>query len=111
MRFTKACIPLGAAWSSPFARWQGPLAEVNSLDLAVDVAMRAMAARGIDASILTRLVLGWTVPHEASFSARPPWPRGLALRVSAGPRSPRPVPPRQCASKPPRRASNPGMAG
>ena len=26
MRFADACIPLGAAWSSPFVRWQGPAA-------------------------------------------------------------------------------------
>jgi len=32
-----ACIPVRLGWSSPFARWQGPLAEVSSIDLAVDV--------------------------------------------------------------------------
>src|SRR4051812_33289196 len=71
MRFTKAFVPMGAAWSSPFTRWQGPLAEVNSLDLAVDVARRALAARGIDPSVFTRLVLGWTVPQDTSFYGAP----------------------------------------
>jgi acetyl-CoA C-acetyltransferase len=71
MRFSKACIPMGAAWSSPFARWQGPLAEVSALDLAVDVARRAMESRGIDASDLTRLVFGWTIPQETSFYGAP----------------------------------------
>jgi acetyl-CoA acetyltransferase family protein len=85
MRFTKACIPLGAAWSSPFARWQGPLAEVNSLDLAVDVAKRALAARGIDTSILTRLVLGWTVPQEASFYGAPTTAARLGAPGISGP--------------------------
>ena len=42
MRLDRACVPLGFAWSSPFARWQGPLAEVNSIDLAVDVTGRAL---------------------------------------------------------------------
>mgnify|MGYP002717004024 CR=1 FL=1 len=36
MRFERAYVPVGFAWSSPFARWQGVLSEVNSLDLAVD---------------------------------------------------------------------------
>ena len=29
MRYANACIPLGYAWSSPFARWQGPLADLH----------------------------------------------------------------------------------
>src|SRR3954447_9012431 len=71
MRFSHACIPMGAAWSSPFARWQGPLAEVSALDLAVDVARRAMDSRGIDPASLTRLVFGWTIPQETSFYGAP----------------------------------------
>ena len=35
MRFEDVYVPLGLAWSTPFARWQGPLAEVNSLDMGV----------------------------------------------------------------------------
>jgi hypothetical protein len=31
MKYSKACIPLGGAWSSPFVRWQGALAEISSL--------------------------------------------------------------------------------
>jgi acetyl-CoA acetyltransferase family protein len=62
---------MGAFWSSPFARWQGPLAEVSALDLAVDVARRAMESRGIDPSDLTRLVFGWTIPQETSFYGAP----------------------------------------
>ena len=30
MRYSDVAIPLGSAWSSPFAEWQGPLAEVDS---------------------------------------------------------------------------------
>ena len=41
MRFERAYIPVGFAWSSPFARWQGALSEVNSLDMAVDVTRAA----------------------------------------------------------------------
>jgi acetyl-CoA C-acetyltransferase len=67
LRLTKACIPLGGAWSSPFCRWQGPLSSVSSLDLAADVSRRALAARGVPADELTEVVLGWTVPQPGSF--------------------------------------------
>ncbi|MCA1645035.1 MAG: thiolase family protein [Chloroflexi bacterium] len=85
MRFTRPCIPLGVAWSSPFARWQGPLAEVNSLDLAVDVARRAMSARGIDPAVLTRLILGWTIPQETSFYGAPTVAARLGAPGVSGP--------------------------
>ena len=62
MRFEAAYIPLHAAWSSPFVRWQGPAAEVSSLDLAVQVTSRALDERGIDG--VDELVLGLTVPQR-----------------------------------------------
>ena len=34
MYFRDACIPVRLGWSSPFARWQGPLAELSSIDVA-----------------------------------------------------------------------------
>ena len=48
MRYENVAIPAGLAWSSPFAKWQGSLAEVSSLELAADVTARALAARGVD---------------------------------------------------------------
>lgn len=67
MRFTKAHIPFGMSWTSPFTRWQGPLAEVNSLDLAVDVTGRALEQRGLDAAEITEWALGCTVPQQYGF--------------------------------------------
>jgi acetyl-CoA acetyltransferase family protein len=55
------------SWTSPFARWQGPLAELNSLDLAVDVTGRALAARGLAADAITEWTLGCTVPQQYGF--------------------------------------------
>ena len=46
MTFRDACIPVRLGWSSPFARWQGPLAELSSIDLAVNVAASALATAG-----------------------------------------------------------------
>ena len=79
MKFERACIPLGCAWSSPFVRWQGSLAEVSSMDLAVHVTRDALAARGIEPKTLTQLVMGFTVPQNDSFYAAP-W---TAARIGA----------------------------
>jgi acetyl-CoA acetyltransferase family protein len=79
MRFRDACIPVRLGWSSPFARWQGPLAERGSLDLAVDVTTRALAERGLPAAEVTGIVLGWTVPQPEGFYGAPT----LAARVGA----------------------------
>ena len=67
MRFSRACIPLGYAWSSPFSRWQGALADLNSVDLAVLVTGRALAERDLPAEAISQLVLGWTVPQKEIF--------------------------------------------
>lgn len=79
MRLEHSCVPLGYAWSSPFARWQGPLAEINSVDLAIDVTGRALEERGLSPEEITNLVLGWTVPQKEIFYGAPT----LAARLGA----------------------------
>lgn len=79
MRHPDVAIPLGSAWSSPFAKWQGTLAEVDSLDLATAVTTRALADRGVDPGSLDGLVLGWTVPQKQIFYGAPT----LAARIGA----------------------------
>ncbi|HEX7380687.1 MAG TPA: thiolase family protein [Nevskiaceae bacterium] len=79
MHYADVAIPLGCAWSSPFARWQGSLAEVRSTDLAVAVTKRALAARHVEPSIFDGIVLGWTVPQHQIFYGAPT----LAARVGA----------------------------
>jgi acetyl-CoA acetyltransferase family protein len=79
MRFERACVPVGFVWSSPFARWQGPLAEISSLDLATAVTQRALRDRHLPASELSSLVLGWTVPQSGSFYGAPT----VAARIGA----------------------------
>jgi acetyl-CoA acetyltransferase family protein len=85
MRFAKACIPLGGAWSSPFARWQGPLAEMSSLDLAVSVTARALADREIPAAAISELVLGWTIPQPGIFYGAPTVAARLGATGISGP--------------------------
>lgn len=80
MRFTRAHIPFGLAWTSPFAKWQGPLAELNSLDMAVDVTARALADRGLPPEEITEWALGCTVPQKHGFYGV----TGISRRLGAG---------------------------
>jgi hypothetical protein len=47
MYYADVAIPLGSLWSSSCANWQGPLVEVDSLDLAAAVITRTPAERGV----------------------------------------------------------------
>ncbi len=67
MKFERAFVPYGGYWSTPFARWQGSLAQAHPLRLAADVARRALAERGIEAGGFDSLFLGTTVPSQHSF--------------------------------------------
>lgn len=79
MRFADAAIPAGMVWSSPFAKWQGSLSEVSSLDVAEAVTTRALADRGVDVAELASVVLGWSVPQPDIFYGGPL----LAARIGA----------------------------
>ncbi len=84
MRYEHTVIPLRAAWSSPFVRWQGPTADVNSLDLAEQVTARALAERAIEWPV-TELVLGWTVPQKEGFYGAPTLAARLGFPGVSGP--------------------------
>lgn len=79
MKFQDACIPVNALWSSPFVRWQGALAEVSSLDVAVSTASAGLARAQVDPASLDALVLGWSVPQQGIFYGGP-W---VAARLGA----------------------------
>ncbi len=76
----EAFIPYGAYWSTPFARWQGSLAHLHSLEFAAWVTRRALADKGIDAQAIDLGVLGTTVPQRGAFYGLP-W---LASMAGAG---------------------------
>jgi acetyl-CoA acetyltransferase len=71
MKFDRASLSLPHLWSSPFVRWQGSLADVSSLDLAVAVTGDALTARGVDRGAIDAIVLGSTIPQPSSFYAAP----------------------------------------
>ena len=73
----KAQIPYGAYWSTPFARWQGSLAHLHSVEFAAHVARRELARRQIDAGCFDYGVLGLSVPQKQAFYGMP-WLLGLA---------------------------------
>ena len=72
----RAQIPYGTYWSTPFAKWQGSLADLNSLEFAAHVAKRELEKRSIEADTFDYGVLGMTVPQHHSFYGLP-WLMGL----------------------------------
>lgn len=66
-----AYVPYGGYWSTPFAKWQGTLAHLNSVKLAAGVAKDALAARGLDAAGFDSAILGVTIPQQQSFFGAP----------------------------------------
>jgi len=64
-------IPYGCYWSTPFARWQGSLAHLHSLQFAAHVARAELARRDIPVTVFDYAVLGMTTPQAYSFHGLP----------------------------------------
>ncbi len=80
-----AFIPYGSYWSTPFAKWQGPLANLNSIRLAAEVGRRFLEARRIPKERIDLGILGITNPQPGSFYGLP-WLTGmLGLESVPGP--------------------------
>ena len=73
----KAEIPYGVYWSTPFARWQGAFANLNSLQFAAHTLRGELANRRILGEAIELGVLGITVPQKHSFYGMP-WVAGMA---------------------------------
>jgi acetyl-CoA C-acetyltransferase len=84
VRFENTIIPLRAAWSSPFVRWQGPTADLNSLELARQVTERALRERAIQWPV-EELLLGWTIPQKEAFYGAPTLAAQLGFAGVSGP--------------------------
>jgi acetyl-CoA C-acetyltransferase len=84
MQFDGAVIPLQAAWSSPFVRWQGATADLNSLELARQVAARALEQQSVRWPV-QELVLGLTIPQKESFYGAPTLAARLGFAGVGGP--------------------------
>jgi acetyl-CoA acetyltransferase len=76
MAATEAYVPYGQYWSTPFARWQGSLSHLHSLEFAAHTARVEMQRRELDPGVFDFGVLGVTVPQKHSFYGLP-WVTGL----------------------------------
>jgi len=82
---SNAFIPYGAYWSTPFAKWQGALANLNSIRLAAEVGRRFLDARPMARERIDLGILGITNPQPGSFYGLP-WLTGmLGLASVPGP--------------------------
>jgi acetyl-CoA acetyltransferase family protein len=72
----QACIPYRAYWCTPFARWQGSLAHLHSLEFAAYVAKKALADRKVSLEAIDHGILGSSVPQRGCFYGLP-WLTGL----------------------------------
>lgn len=85
MSFNNVYIPFNHAWSTPFVKWQGALANLNSLDMIVDVTARALKERDTDPGLFTYSALGFTVIQEHAFFGVTPVTRRLGVGDVGGP--------------------------
>ncbi|MFO7749832.1 MAG: thiolase family protein, partial [Desulfobacteraceae bacterium] len=74
--FTKAFIPYKGYFSTPFARWQGSMANENSITLGAATARRWLSEQKIDPSVFDYLILGVTVGQPKLFYGGP-WASAL----------------------------------
>ena len=73
---TKAFIPYGGYYSTPFARWQGTLANENAITLGAETSKRWLADKKWDAGMFDYLILGLTVGQPKMFYGGP-WAAAL----------------------------------
>jgi acetyl-CoA C-acetyltransferase len=64
---TKAFIPYGCYYSSPFCKWQGTLANENPITLSAETAKRWFADKDLDPTIIDYLYFGMTVAQYRVF--------------------------------------------
>ncbi len=72
----KTLIPYGAYWCTPFAKWQGSLSHLHSVEFAAHVSKQALGAREIPLEVFDYGVLGMTVPQQGCFYGLP-WMTGM----------------------------------
>jgi acetyl-CoA acetyltransferase len=73
---TKAYIPYKGYYSSPFSRWQGSMANENSIELAAATSKRWLGEKGWDPKVFDYLFLGITVHQQRGFYGGP-WAAAL----------------------------------
>ena len=82
MPYTKAFVPYGAYWSTPFVRWQGSFSHLAPMPFCAETAVRALKERSLSPEIFDTFVFGTTVPSKHSFYGAP-WMAGMIGAVGA----------------------------
>lgn len=75
---TKAFIPYGGYYSSPFCKWQGQMANENSITLGARTAKRWFSEADLDPAIVDYLYYGLTVAANRMFYAHT-WAAGILM--------------------------------
>jgi len=73
---SRAFIPYSGYYSTPFARWQGSLANVNAITIGAETTKRWMANKNWDPNVLDYLILGITIGQPKVFYGGP-WASAL----------------------------------
>jgi len=79
---TKAYIPYGGYYSSPFSKWQGTLANEHAILLAANTSKRWIAEKNWDPKMYDFVFLGMTVPQFQWFYGGP-WASALIGATSS----------------------------
>jgi acetyl-CoA acetyltransferase len=74
--FTKAYIPYGGYWTTPYAKWQGSFANLHAIEFAADSAKKFFEWRKVDPAKFDNLYFGLTIPQLQCFYGGP-WFAGL----------------------------------
>ena len=69
--YTKAFIPYKGYYSTPFCRWQGDLANENSISLAAAVSKNWLETKDINVNSLDYLIFGNTIGQHHQFYSSP----------------------------------------
>jgi acetyl-CoA acetyltransferase family protein len=75
---TKAYIPYGGYYSSPFCRWQGKMANENAVELGANTARRWFSSRDLDPTVVEYLYYGITVAQHYMFHSHN-WAAGMLV--------------------------------
>ena len=75
---TKAFIPYGGYYSTPFCRWQGTMQNENAVVLGANTARKWMLGKNIDPTVVDYLHFGITVPQHHAFYGHT-WAAGILV--------------------------------
>ena len=73
---SKAFIPYGGYYSTPFCRWQGSMQNENAIVLGAETSKRWLEAKGHDPGMFDYFILGITIGQMHQFYAAP-WAAAL----------------------------------